>query len=406
MNPKSLSRADAVGVDFIAWEFANDGDKPEFTMANEINLEADGWAQLFPFDDAPGKAVVLKANGAFATFDAIQRLDRSAAEQMVTHFNSITNRVKRFVKGVPIFNGHPDMPDAGNKYPDKKRKGLIADLQIRDDGLYCKPIFDEDAVPILTGPKKLFFSGRWSSDELAEENGVRVFRPDALISVGITPNPNLRVQQLNDKNQNQNPMKKIIARLNALGITVANDATEDAVDAAVGTLADQLNAKVTTATTEKATLANDKTTLTGTITARDNSITQLTQERDTARTNFANERKSRIGGLLDGALADGRITASERPQWETRLAVEANFANESEALSKLGKKIKTVSITDRAGERKIEIANASARSEAVQTLVNAEMESTKCSYDVAHARVQKNNPALFAEMKHPEIKRQ
>jgi hypothetical protein len=382
--------------------FANDGDKAELTFSNELNLESDGWGQLFPFGDFPGKAVIANANGTVTSFDAVQRLDRAAADQMVSNFYSIGNRIKRFIKGVTIFNGHPDMPDAGSKYPDKGEKGLVTELQTRDNGLYCKPAFNNAGEEVLKGAKKLFFSGRWSSDELAEESGKRVFRPDSLKSVGLTSRPNLPVEQVNEKPQQIPNMKPIIEWLRKQGVTIANDANEEQIASALASLEPKLTSAATLAN-EKATLSNEKQTLTGTITARDNTITQLTSERDTARTNFANERKSRIAGLLDGAVTDGRITAAERPQWETRLGNEATFANEAEALGKLEKKMKTASITLQMGERKIDISNESQRQEVLGDLIAAEMKTAGVTYDQAYARVQKSSPALFAAMKQPTI---
>lgn len=379
-------------------DFANETDKPDFCFGNELNLESDGWAQLFPFGDFPGKAVIANTNGTVTSFDAIQRLDRVSAAQMVSNFYSIGNRIKRFIKGVAIFNGHPDMPGAADKYPDKEEKGLIVELQIRDNGLYCKPAFNDAGGQLLRQPRKLFFSGRWSSDELAEEDGKRVFRPDSLKSVGITPRPNLPVQHLNEKQPTPHNMKKLIARLLASGISVANDATEDQVDEAIGQLAERLNATVT----EKATLANEKTSFTGTIIARDNTIATLTAERDTFKTNFANERRRVIGLLLGSALTDGRITGAEKADWERRLANEALFANESEALGKLAKKVKTGSAALETVEaRKVDIANAQARRDAVNELVEDEMKRNGGDYDKAFAKIQRTHAALFEAMKQP-----
>jgi len=380
--------------------FANDNEKPDFLFSNEFSLESDGWGQLFKFGDFPGKAVIANGNGTVTSFDAIQRLDRDCADQMTANFYSIGNKIKRFIKGISIFNGHPDMPDAGNKYPDKAEKGLVVELQVRDNGLYCKPAFNNAGQELLNGSKKLFFSGRWSSDELAEEDGKRVFRPDSLKSVGMTPRPNLPVEQLNEKEQMETPppkMKKIIVRLIALGITVANDATEDQVDAAVGQLAD----KQTTLAGEKTTLANEKATLTAQVTAKDTIITNLTTERDSFKTSFGNERKARITGLLDGAVTDGRITAAERVTWETRLAVETSFANEADAIVKLKPATKTQSLIIDVGSRKTTIANAQDRQEAVRDLVALEIANTKCDYNAAFTKVQKANPALFDAMKQP-----
>jgi hypothetical protein len=111
------------------------------SFINEIAIGGDGWAQLAPFGDYPGEALVTETGGRIAKFPAIQRLDRAAALGMVARFKSPWQRVKRYFTGCPIFAGHPDVPAFASDYPDKSPKGMIVDLQVRDDGLFCKPVF-------------------------------------------------------------------------------------------------------------------------------------------------------------------------------------------------------------------------------------------------------------------------
>ncbi len=400
---------------------------PHFVgFANELSLNSDGWAQLAPFGDFPGRAVITNSDGSITTFDAVQRLDRAAADAMVRNFYSLANRVKRFFKSCNIYHGHPDMPDAGSRYPDGSPKGTIADLQVRDTGLFCRPFFNNEGEALLNGPRKLYFSGRWSSAELPAEQGRRIFRPDELKSAGLTTNPNLPVQHVNDRESNaatspairppqptrntqqdpthQNSMNKqlLIQLLATHGVQFTNDTPDHQFLDAIG----QLGAKAASADTlaqEKAVWSNEQRALNQT-------IATLTSQRDASRNEaaavreqFANERKSRITSLLDDAITAGRITAAERHDWERRLECEASFANESAALARLPKSIKTASILDGAGQRKIEIANASQRSEALQMLVKLEMDRAHCDYHTAFARVREANPALFAEMKEPKL---
>jgi hypothetical protein len=381
-------------------EFANaDESMAVASFTNELNVAADGWAQLAPFGDYPGRAMLRQADGSHKIFPALQRLDRSAAEAMVAKFKSPWQAIKRYVTGCPIYVGHPDVPAFANEYPDKVSKGMITDLQVRDDGLYCKPIFTNEGSDLVENKRYRAFSGYWSADATDEQmDGKPIFRPGLLKSAGLTNNPNLPVHMMNEQKTKAPDMKKIIAWLGGHGITVANEATEEQIEAGLKQL-DPKIASIATLNGEKTTLANEKQTLTTTVTARDNTITSLTTERDTLRTNFANERKTRIDGLLDAAVTAGKITAAQRPDWATKLAVEANFANESEALGKLQKTMQTESKTLQMGDRKVSIANASDRRDALQTLVKTEMETGKVDYDTAFARVQKNNPALFEAMK-------
>ncbi len=390
-------------------EFANAADEqPELVeFENELSIQADGWAQLAPYGDFPGKGFRKKADGSVEKFSAIQRMDRAAATDMAAKFNSPIGKAKRFFSACPIYNGHPNTLTGKDKYPDKEPKGSIVALEARDNGLYCKPSFYNEAEPLLNQQTKIYFSGHWTSDELPKENGNRIFRPDKLKSAGLTPFPNLPVEHANEKEQTSttetNMLKSLlISSLAALGIQFANDATDDQLIAGVNTLGAKAKTADTLAT-EKTQWANDKATLTGTVTARDSAIATLTTERDQHKTNFANERNSRIKGLLDGAITSGRITAAERPDWERRLNDPVQFANESEAISKVGSKVKTVSVLSDAGERKVEIANAADRSDAIRTLVGAEQKVNGGNYDLAFATVRKNNPALFAEMKQPVV---
>ncbi len=384
-------------------DFANEGLKVEITLANELNLQSDGWAQLAPYGDFPGVAVIANDNGTVSSFPAVQRLDRQAAEAMVANFYSLINRVKRFIKGCNIYNGHPDMPDAGDLYPDKSPKGMIVELQARDDGFYCKPAFNNEGESLLNQSRKLYFSGRWTSNELPSENGKRIFRPDVLKSAGLTARPNLPVQHVNERKPQTPPemnKKLIIDLLAARGVTFANEA--EATDEKIAAEIRKLGQTGDALAQEKATWANEKAALTANITQRDTTITTLTNERDTFRTNFQNERKARITGLLDAAITEGRITAAERADWERRLNDEAQFANESASLGRQEKKIKTGTLEH--GGRKFDIANAAQRSETVKRLVAEIEKRDACDYNTAYARVQAEYPALFADMKQPEIK--
>jgi hypothetical protein len=300
------------------------------------------------------------------------------------------------------------VPGIGSKYPDKSAKGVIADLAVREDGLYGMPVFTNEGSELVEQKKLRFFSGRLADcEEAAPENGVPVFRPNLFISVGLTNKPHLPVQMLNEaadaalaEQQQNKPMKKsilekIIGLCAKAGIQLANTADDAATEAAL----DQLTPKVE----QSIAFANELPTVKSTVTAKDTEIANLKTERDNFQTSFANERKSRIAHLLDGAMADGRITAAQRKTWEGRLAVEANFANESEALTKLEKTVKTQSVTITRGERKIELANASDRREMVAELVNEEMAAAKISYDKAYARIQKKFPQLFEAMRQPAL---
>jgi len=125
------------------------------------------------------------------------------------------------------------------------------------------------------------------------------------------------------------------------------------------------------------------------------------------KTAFANEREARITSLTAGALQDGRITAAELPDWKRRLAVEASFANESEALGKLTPKVKTKAVTAELGVRKVELVNEQDRSQFINDAIDAVCADRKWDrtkdYDKAFAEAQRLHPSVFAAMQAPQI---
>lgn len=351
-------------------------------FTNDIAIGHDGWAQLAPFGDYPGTALARKPDGSVEKFPAIQRLDRAAAEGMIARFKSPWQRLKRYITGCPVFVGHPDVPAFANDYPDKSPKGMIVDLQVRGDGLYCKPVFTNEGSELVETGKFRAFSGYWSAEFLGEEtvNGepANIYRPELLKSAGLTNNPNLPVHLMNSKTinsiqppHNTNPApivnKQILVNfLASVGITIANEASDDQILAA-------LQEKLRNA------LFDDQA--------------------QSLRAELANERQFHIATLLDNALASGSITAVERPAWVDRLT--GDFANASAELAKRAPALKTRPVTAGLGQRKAEVANISERRDAVDALVRAEMAVNGGDYNCAFIAVQKANPALFVAMKQP-----
>ena len=369
------------------------------SFTNQITLDSDGWAQLAPFGDYPGQALLRQPNGSTARCHAIQRLDRAAADAMLARFKSPWHRVKRYFTGCHIFVGHPDVPAFANDYPDKTPKGMIVDLQVRADGLYCKPVFTQEGSELVETRKLRAFSAYWSAHEIGQQPNpagqpLKIYRPDLLKSAGLTNHPNLPVHLLNEKLKTSqhapftsaiNPASKtnpsplvnkqlILDFLATQGITLANEATDPQISAALEQLSDRVIAAETTLATRSL-------------------------EFETLHSELANERQFHTDTLLDHALVTGCITAAQRPEWATRLATD--FANGSAALAQLAPVLKTNARTLHLGARKAEIANVTDRRDALDTLVKTEMTSNGGDYDRAFATVQKSHPALFSAMKHP-----
>lgn len=396
-------------------EFCNDAGADVLCFTNDVATDADGWAMIAPYGDFPGMASIPKADGSVQRLRAVQRLDRKAADTMVSNFKSLWGRVRRYITGAPIFLGHPDGLGIGHRYADKTPKGMFSDLEARDTGLFGKPVFSNEGIALLE--KFPAFSGRWTATLVGEEtiNGqrVQVFRPDVFKSAGLTDRPNLPVELLNELTSESgsqgasktNTMKltpEMIALFKKLGIELNNDSTAEQLTAVV----DGVAAKIT-ATTE---LANDKAALTAEIAVEKEAvktkaaeITALTGQVTRLTTDFSNERAARRDALLDQALVEGRITPADKPDWKKKL--DADFANESATLAKKEPVMKISTRTGALGQRTAEIANVQERQAKVAEMVNETMEkNSRLSYDDAFAKVRREHKALFDQMQAPEKK--
>jgi len=375
-------------------------------IANELRIDASGYAMIAPFGDATNYAHDLKDG---KQIKVIQRFDRSLAEALVQAFNSPLSKIKRkFMAGVDIFNGHPDIPGQEDRYPDAKPKGVIADLEVRENGLYGLPIFNDDGSDLVEQKRLRAFSARWAVDQVGVANdGTPIMAPNRLVSVGLTNNPNLPVELLNHRAQAHNTKdtdmdkKKLIEGLTKCGLTLANEATDDDILKAITDVVTEgakakadlttANAKVAAADTAKAeaetTLANEK-----------QAITTLTQERDKAVSDLANTKtaleasqKAHRTLLLDTALADGRVKPCDRPSWDAKLT--ADLANASTELAALKPALKTTPAFHPG--RKATMTTANEKRQIILDEVDAKMKADKLSYEAAYRRVQAEKPALF-----------
>lgn len=367
-------------------EFANEGEA-EFIVENEAPIAlggADGWFRLAPFGDFPGMARHIGAGDRVTSSAmAVQRFDAEAANEMVAAFKSPFGRLARWFKGVQIFHGHPDAPGIGDSYPDKAPKGMIADLQVRADGLYAQPTFNNEGADLLESTTGLAPSARWGSRLITTEGGQQIFRPAILRSVGLTTRPNLPVETINEAPEMN--LATIIAALKKAGVDIANEATEaDALAA--------LEKTGTAAATVTAELANERS-----------QVSALTAAKTTAETELANERTARITDILDLGQETGRITEAERATWSPRLT--ANFANERAALLALPVKVKLGTAVD-AADRKARSTPGAEAGGRLQEIANEKFNAhpnrvtnPQGAYAECWQAAERENPALAAAQK-------
>jgi hypothetical protein len=311
----------------------NSGDV--FAVGNELALDNEGWALILPKGRHIKHRQVSRGgqivNESYAQLVDDQSLDELLAnnESLATAKPSLTQRVKRFVAGIPVFKGHPDLKvhapqtvgadkDApipagvGNRLR-KSERGLETKLTLLDAGIEAVANEGHKFTSALLLVKRT---------GVVDADGTVEVRPFKIISIGLTPYPNISgVDSLANANANkpaanQNEQKDktlmkslLIGWLAAQGIVLANDSTEQAVfDAFNG----EMNKRAASITT----LGNTKTTL---------------------ETSLKAERLGRAMAVADLAFAQGKLKAEDREAKVTALANSTDFDKDAKAL--LGEKV-------------------------------------------------------------------
>lgn len=112
-----------------------------------------------------------------------QRLDRAHGERIANELNA---RVARGEPGIPVYAGHPDVPQLAAKYPDKGALGWVERIELANeggrDGLALTVAWDRDP-----GRGFRWFSPYW----LANGREGSTYVVDSIASIGLVNNPNI-----------------------------------------------------------------------------------------------------------------------------------------------------------------------------------------------------------------------
>lgn len=243
-----------------------------------------------------------------------QRLDRVHGERIANELNA---RTARGEPGIPVYAGHPDVPQLAARYPDKGAFGWVTKIELANeggkDGLALTVEWDRDP-----GRGFRWFSPYWIANE--REGSCHIVAEIA--SIGLVNNPNIPEFRLANESQGGNGTKQgtstmdIEAIKKALGLPP--EATEEQVIAAIEAGAKAVEELATERTKAEAAEAEKA---------------QAETEKDEAKAELANERAAHRALLLDQAIAEGRISVAGRAAWEKRLtddfaAGRAALANE------------------------------------------------------------------------------
>jgi hypothetical protein len=181
---------------------------PSGPWALDNEIAADGWCLIAPFGEWP-KTRRYREGGRVKEQQFIQVLDHAAADALLSKENSFFGRLKRALIGVPVFKGHGDEPEvdpqAVTQAVGKIKLGVVDQLRKGARGLEAHFALDADGAEAVRAGWK-FPSGFWYVLPVANEGlGSRVSglgcqatdhgaircRPFKLISVALTPYPNI-----------------------------------------------------------------------------------------------------------------------------------------------------------------------------------------------------------------------
>lgn len=206
--------------------FANAAPEPRaegFLFANAFSQDDQNWVQVSPFGDFWN---VDKAGN-----KAIQRFGKPEAEAIC---NSFANPLMRVLQpyGIPWYVGHPDHPRFKGKpgHSDESAKGRGKELQVRHDanckvcadfansgipcgehGLFVRMKWNKEGEQLIANEAFHGHSVNWATLPGAMENGVRIWRPTRIKSIGFTNEPGIPVKPatmanaLDDEDGNTNP---------------------------------------------------------------------------------------------------------------------------------------------------------------------------------------------------------
>ena len=341
-----------------------------------IDDVVDGWVKIAPYGVYPGSKPGRP-----------QHFTEVEANTMVAEFASLRGRLGRMFRGIPIYIGHPDKDPV--TYSDHRRLGRFHSLAARPDGLYGEPEWNSLGDENLREGYWVYPSPRWDAPV-----GRKEFRPDRLISVGLTNMPRIADSEPvtnSSLDDTETPTNEIMDRkllTDKLDLDVT--ATDEEILAALAKLmsdaatADAKTQEAAAATTDAINSKAEKETVACSLTTALGRIRTLEGDLQTTREAHANS-------LLDIAISSGRITLADRAEWLPKLTGDAR---ETEANTLLAIKPTLNTQPLDVSQSRVQIGDEKQRRETISNAVEGHI-AKGMSYDEAWAAAKKD-PALKA----------
>ncbi len=301
----------------------------------------------------------------------VQELGADGAAKIAAKINQ---GVAAGEKGVPVYWGHPDVPELAHKYPDKRAKGWIKSAAVEGGALVLAVEWLEDGATDGFG----WFSPYWGGPARDLGQGKWLKTIEDLTSVALVNIPNIQEFRLANElqgkvnnNESGESAGESEEKMDRAKLIQALGLPETASDEDVFAEIEKIKAKAADAETKQQAAEAEKDT--------------ANTERDEAKAELANERAAHRGLLLDQAIAEGRISVAGRAAWDKRLSDD--FAAGKVALAN-EKPLKTKSAVT-------ETPAGKASSIDLVALANERMKQHPgMNYDVAFSQVRKEHPEV------------
>lgn len=171
-----------------------------YALANELNLDRSNAGTItIPFGtwDYGEKKVESQGGGGERTLFFRQTLDQQGASAIAAQ---IADSIAKGEKGVPVYWGHPDVPELAHKYPDKRAKGWITSASVEDGKLVLSVDWLEDKATDGFG----WFSPFWTGPVKENGDGTALMHVESLTSVALINMPNIQEFRLANELQDTN----------------------------------------------------------------------------------------------------------------------------------------------------------------------------------------------------------
>ena len=166
-----------------------------YALANELNLDRKNACQIVvPFGTWDYGEKKLDDG---RTLFFRQTLDSAGANAIA---DKIATSVAKGEKGVPVYWGHPDVPELAHKYPDKRAKGWITSASVEDGKLVLSVDWLEDKATDGFG----WFSPFWTGPVKENGDGTALMHVESLTSVALINMPNIQEFRLANELQDTN----------------------------------------------------------------------------------------------------------------------------------------------------------------------------------------------------------